>query len=211
MANKIQDYFVAGRYQIVPNEVLDGFVNAPWLDLQQATTVDQAEGIIAASTLHNLVGVVPSTKFPQGFKLQWTGECPSCYDYTFEHPPPALGQGFADTLPSYETDTVTFVHAGIDDITGEPCNRKVKLTICTVAAVISSENEARFISRYCDTVSNNEHLNYKHLGLDQDDVCTDDMDVYHLVRTKGPKSEALSIIRGILDHHMSKMKAEGTS
>ena len=60
--------------------------------------------------------------------------------------------------------------------------------------------------------SNDEHVNYKHLGLDQDDVCTDDMDVYHFVRTKGPKSEALTITRrGILNHHMSKMKVEGTS
>lgn len=156
MADKIDHG--AGHFQRMLNDLLDVFINGPWSSLQQASSPDEAEAIVADNNLGNHVVVMPSTKFPQGFKLQWIGECPSCQDYEFPHPQPALGQDFAALHPSIKTNIIKLVYPSIDDITGEPCTRKAKVIIHTLNPVISREEESTFIGRYCDTIANNEHV-----------------------------------------------------
>jgi hypothetical protein len=96
---------------------LKTLLETPWMALAGVATRQDARMLL--KNVHGL-STLGDICIAKNFCLQWDDDCPSCFQYEFDGPLPAIGTLFSSWQPSFErTSIVLHDCAVLDDITGE--------------------------------------------------------------------------------------------
>jgi hypothetical protein len=96
---------------------LKTLLETPWMALAGVATRQDARMLL--KNVHGL-STLGDICIAKNFCLQWDDDCPSCFQYEFDDPLPAIGKLFSSWQPSFErTSIVLHDCAVLDNITGE--------------------------------------------------------------------------------------------
>ena len=187
---------------IPPIPVLTTLLQTQWDKLAETKTKQDADRLLESTTgLSTMADFSLSNKFC----LQWDDVCPSCFDFDFKDPPPALGSKFSLLVPNIQRMIIVLTDCEVlDDLTGQEIKKTIHLEVISCAPNISFLEADSFKFRAANEV---EHTNYKTfvpmsppLGNDSKKI-----EYWQLLRSTGPDSQVLSLIRsGCLDSTLKK-------
>jgi hypothetical protein len=121
--------------------------------------------------------------------------CPSCFQYKFKDPPPAIGTLFSSYRPFLERASIVLHDCAVlEDITGEEIMKEIHIEVISCGPLMSSVDPDVFKFRAADE---GKHSNYQTF-VPSAVPCTSDprkFDYWQLIRSSGKDSQALSFIR----------------
>jgi hypothetical protein len=178
--------------RMYPIPALETLLETPWMALSEVGTRHDARMLLKNS--HGL-STLGDLRIPNNFCLQWDDGCPSCFQYEFKDPPPAIGTLFSSCRPSVERTSIVLHDCAIlDDITGEEIMKEIHIEVISCGPLMSSADSDVFKFRAADE---GEHSNYRTF-VPSAVPCTSDprkFEYWQLIRSSGKDSQALSFIR----------------
>lgn len=196
---------IAGREELLcrkgltisPIPALKTFLATPWGKLAGTTTKESAD-----SLLENIPGLrtFGDPGLLNKFCIAWDSGCPSCFDFKFEDPPSAIGSRFSSLDPQVNRMSIVLSDCVVlDDVTGEEITKTIHLEVISCAPLISSAGAEAFKFRAADESEHMKYMTFVPPPL-ENTTLFNKVEYWQLVRSIGPDSQALSLIRvGCLD------------
>jgi hypothetical protein len=85
--------------RMYPIPALETLLETPWMALSGVGTRHDARMLLKNARGLSMLG---NLRILNNFCLQWNDGCPSCFQYEFKNPPPAIGTLFSSCRPSVE-------------------------------------------------------------------------------------------------------------
>jgi hypothetical protein len=171
---------------------LKTLLETPWMALAGVATRQDARMLL--KNVHGL-STLGDICIAKNFCLQWDDDCPSCFQYEFDDPLPAIRTIFSSWQPSFERTSIVLPDCAVlDDITGEEIRKEIHIEVITCAPLMSSADSDVFKFRAADEC---KHSNY-HTFVPSAVPCNRDprkFEYWQLIRSSGRSSQALSFIR----------------